>query len=137
VVNGGCSGENIAPVEIDGIMLSHKDVAEAVSFGVPDEMYGQEIHAAVILKPNAQVTEKELQQYIATKVAKFKVPKKVTTVPEFVCWKKVNYGRFILQRKFQRRRRGKCRGPRFRRRSLSLTKQRQNFDCVGVQKDMS
>jgi acyl-CoA synthetase (AMP-forming)/AMP-acid ligase II len=79
VVNRGVSGENIAPVEIDGIMLSHKDVAEAVSFGVPDEMYGQEIHAAVVLKANAHVTEKELQKYIATKVAKFKVPKKVST----------------------------------------------------------
>src|SRR5277367_6215095 len=73
-------------------MLSHKDVAEAVSFGVPDEMYGQEIHAAVILKPNAQVTEKELQQYIATKVAKFKVPKKVSPVPAFVFGRRLIVG---------------------------------------------
>jgi acyl-CoA synthetase (AMP-forming)/AMP-acid ligase II len=41
-------------------------------------MYGQEIHAAVILKANAHVTEKELQSYIATKITKFKVPKKVS-----------------------------------------------------------
>jgi oxalate---CoA ligase len=68
-------------VEVDGVMLSHKDVAEAVSFGVPNEMYGQEIHAAVVLKANANVTENDLQKYIATKVAKFKVPKKV-----FISW---------------------------------------------------
>lgn len=74
----GGSGEKVAPVEVDGVMLSHKDVAEAVSFGVPDEMYGQEIHAAVVLKVKAHVTEKELQSYIATKITKFKVPKKVS-----------------------------------------------------------
>ena len=72
-----CRGEKIAPVEIDGILLSHKAVSEAVCFGVPDEMFGQEIHAAVVLKQGSEVTEKELQSYIAEKAAKFKVPKKV------------------------------------------------------------
>jgi len=70
-------GENIAPVEIDGILLSHKDVAEAVCFGVADAIFGQEIHAAVVLKQGSTVTEKELQSYIAEKVTKFKVPKKI------------------------------------------------------------
>jgi acyl-CoA synthetase (AMP-forming)/AMP-acid ligase II len=73
------SGENIAPVEIDGILLSHKAVAEAVCFGVPDEIFGQEIHAAVVLKQGSKVTEKELQSYVAEKVTKFKVPKKVVS----------------------------------------------------------
>jgi len=77
-------GEKIAPAEIDGILLSHKAVAEAVCFGVPDEIFGQEIHAAVVLKPGSKVTEKELQSYIAEKVTKFKVPKKVN----FVCYRK-------------------------------------------------
>lgn len=64
-------------MEVDGVMLSHKDVAEAVSFGVPDDMYGQEIHAAVVLKSDAQVSEKQLQEYVRSKLAKFKIPKKV------------------------------------------------------------
>ena len=72
-----CRGEKIAPVEVDGILLSHESVSEAVCFAVPDEMYGQEIHAAVVLKQGKQVIEKELQEYIGTKVAKFKIPKKV------------------------------------------------------------
>jgi oxalate---CoA ligase len=61
-------------------MLSHKAVSEAVSFAVPDEIYGQEIHAAIVLRPNAHITERDLQTYIATKVAKFKVPKKVNNL---------------------------------------------------------
>jgi len=70
-------GEKIAPVEIDGILLSHEAVAEAVCFAVPDKMYGQEIHAAVVLKQGKHVEEKELQEWVAKKAAKFKVPKKV------------------------------------------------------------
>ena len=70
-------GEKIAPVEVDGILLSHEAVSEAVCFAVPDEMYGQEIHAAVVLKQGKKVTEKELQEYVAKKAARFKVPKKV------------------------------------------------------------
>lgn len=40
-------------------------------------MFGQEIHAAVVLKQGSNVTEKELQSYVADKAVKFKVPKKV------------------------------------------------------------
>lgn len=75
--NVNCRGEKIAPVQIDGILLSHKAVSEAVCFAVPDEMFGQEIHAAVVLKQGFNVTEKELRSYVAEKVVKFKVPKKV------------------------------------------------------------
>jgi acyl-CoA synthetase (AMP-forming)/AMP-acid ligase II len=74
LINRG--GEKISPIELDSIMLSHPKIAEAVSFGVPDDMYGQEVHAAVVLKPGVQTTEKELQQYCAEKMAKFKVPKR-------------------------------------------------------------
>jgi oxalate---CoA ligase len=72
------SGEKIAPVEVDGILLSHEAVGEAVSFAVPDDMYGQEIHAAVVLKAGKEVSEKGLMEYVGSKLAKFKVPKKVT-----------------------------------------------------------
>ncbi|KAI8096486.1 uncharacterized protein BX664DRAFT_355844 [Halteromyces radiatus] len=73
LINRG--GEKISPLELDSILLSHPSVAEAVSFGVPDEMYGQEVHAAVVLK--SSTTEKELQDYVNSKVAKFKVPKRI------------------------------------------------------------
>jgi oxalate---CoA ligase len=64
------------------VLLSHEAVAEAVCFAVPDEMYGQEIHTAVVVKQGKKVAEKELQQYVAKKVAKFKIPKKVLSLEE-------------------------------------------------------
>lgn len=78
LINRG--GEKISPLEIDAILLSHPSVAEAVSFGVPSEMYGQEVHAAVVLKSSSKhsaAVEKELQDHVQSKVAKFKVPKRI------------------------------------------------------------
>ncbi|CEG67836.1 Putative YBR222Cp-like protein (Fragment) [Rhizopus microsporus] len=79
LINRG--GEKISPIELDGVLLSHPKVAEAVSFGVPDEMYGQEVHATVVLKAGVKDDEKsierELQAYCQSKLAKFKVPKRI------------------------------------------------------------
>ncbi|KAK9463565.1 uncharacterized protein V1516DRAFT_694060 [Lipomyces oligophaga] len=75
LINRG--GEKIAPVELDGIMLEHPAVSEAVAFAVPDELYGQEVHAAIVLKPGAKASEADLKQFLASRVAKFKVPKKI------------------------------------------------------------
>ncbi|KAI9480508.1 MAG: hypothetical protein EXX96DRAFT_481277 [Benjaminiella poitrasii] len=78
LINRG--GEKISPIELDSILLSNPEVAEAVSFGVPDDMYGQEVHAAVVMK-NSGVDEKQverdLQTFCASKMAKFKVPKRI------------------------------------------------------------
>lgn len=37
------SGEKISPIEVDAVLLSHADIAQAVAFGVPDEKYGEEV----------------------------------------------------------------------------------------------
>ncbi|KAG2191965.1 hypothetical protein INT47_006975 [Mucor saturninus] len=78
LINRG--GEKISPIELDSVMLSHPKIAEAVSFAVPDEMYGQEVHAAVVLKSGVQddpkSIERELIAYCQSKLAKFKVPKR-------------------------------------------------------------
>ncbi|CAG61482.1 uncharacterized protein GVI51_K06699 [Nakaseomyces glabratus] len=75
LINRG--GEKISPIELDGVMLSHPKVDEAVCFGVPDEMYGQVVHAAVVLKKGEKMTYDELTAYMQDKVAKFKIPAKV------------------------------------------------------------
>lgn len=73
-------GENISPREIDEVLLKHPAVSEAVSFGVPSKMYGEEVAAAVVLK--AESTEAELIGYCKTMMADFKVPKVVYIVNE-------------------------------------------------------
>ncbi|KAK3904098.1 hypothetical protein C8A05DRAFT_13997 [Staphylotrichum tortipilum] len=75
LINKG--GEKISPIELDNVLARHPAVAEAVSFAIPDEMYGQEVAVAVVKKPGAKLGEDELRAWVGEKLAKFKVPKKV------------------------------------------------------------
>jgi acyl-CoA synthetase (AMP-forming)/AMP-acid ligase II len=75
LINKG--GEKISPIELDNTLVQHSAVGEAVSFAIDDEMYGQEIGVAVVLKEGEKLTEKELIAWMRDKVAKFKVPKRV------------------------------------------------------------
>ncbi|KAJ9156645.1 Acetyl-CoA synthetase-like protein [Pleurostoma richardsiae] len=75
LINKG--GEKISPIELDNVLARHEAVAEAVSFAIPDEMYGQEVAVAVVLKPGKRLAPEELQKWVGEKVAKFKVPKKI------------------------------------------------------------
>jgi acyl-CoA synthetase (AMP-forming)/AMP-acid ligase II len=71
------AGEKISPIELDNVVDRHPAVSEAVSFAVPDELYGQEVGVAIVLKPGASLGQDELRAWVADKLAKFKVPKKV------------------------------------------------------------
>ena len=55
-------------------------MSEAVSFAIPDEMYGQEVAVAVVLNPGQKLNADELKAWVADKLAKFKVPKKVCLI---------------------------------------------------------
>jgi acyl-CoA synthetase (AMP-forming)/AMP-acid ligase II len=80
LINRG--GEKISPLEVDAALLEHPAVAEAVCFGVPDEKYGEEVHAAVVLK--VTVTVEEIQVFCRERLADFKVPRRLyitTQVP--------------------------------------------------------
>lgn len=75
LINKG--GEKISPIEIDNTLAQHPAIAEVVSFAIPDPgHYGEDIGVAVVAK-DASLTEDSLKAWAATKVAKFKVPKKV------------------------------------------------------------
>lgn len=75
LINKG--GEKISPIELDNVLAQQPAVSEAVSFALPDDMYGQDIGVAIVLKDGAKLTEDELKDYMREKVAKFKVPKRV------------------------------------------------------------
>ena len=72
-------GEKISPVELDNIIAGHHAVADAVSFAIDDEMYGQDVGAAVILKEGKTMSAKDLQKWMREKVAPNKIPKKVSS----------------------------------------------------------
>ena len=75
-------GEKIAPREIDEVLMRHPAVAEAVTFGVPHQSWGEEVAAAVVLK--GEVGKKELADFCRQHLADFKVPRQfffVTDIP--------------------------------------------------------
>jgi acyl-CoA synthetase (AMP-forming)/AMP-acid ligase II len=76
LINRG--GEKISPREIDDALLAHPAVAEAVCFGIPNRVYGEEVAAAVVLHGSA--TEAELTAHCRSSLADFKCPKTIYIV---------------------------------------------------------
>jgi acyl-CoA synthetase (AMP-forming)/AMP-acid ligase II/acyl carrier protein len=77
IINRG--GEKVAPREVEEVLLQHPAVAQALVFAMPDKTLGQEVAAAVVVR-DASVTEKQLRQSVAARLAYFKVPRRVITV---------------------------------------------------------
>ena len=75
-------GENIAPREIDEVLLRHSAVLDAAAVGVPDKHYGQEIMACVILRAGHTCTEEELRAFCAEHLGKFRTPRSIRFVAE-------------------------------------------------------
>nr|KMM73454.1 O-succinylbenzoate-CoA ligase [Coccidioides posadasii RMSCC 3488] len=75
LINKG--GEKISPIELDNVITQNPHVAETVSFAIPDQIYGEDIGVAVVLKKRGSISEDALKAELAPKVAKFKVPKKI------------------------------------------------------------
>jgi oxalate---CoA ligase len=80
VINRG--GEKVAPAEVDVALLAHPDVAEAAAFGIPDGRLGEEVAAAVVLKPGGMATGRELRRSVASRLAPHKIPRRIWFVDE-------------------------------------------------------
>jgi fatty-acyl-CoA synthase len=76
-------GENVYPREIEEFLYKHPDVADVQVIGVPDERYGEELMAWVVLRPGATLTGDALKQYCRERIARFKTPRYVKFVTEF------------------------------------------------------
>jgi long-chain acyl-CoA synthetase len=78
IVSGGV---NIFPREIEEVLLRHPAVLEAAVFGVPDERWGEAVHAIVALHAGATAAEGDLIAFCSDSVARFKLPKRVEFAP--------------------------------------------------------
>ncbi|WP_447828427.1 AMP-binding protein, partial [Aeromonas hydrophila] len=76
-------GENIYPREIEERLYDHPAVQDAAVFGVDSERYGEEVCAWVKLRPRQDVSEEELKQFLAARIAYFKVPRYIRFVEEY------------------------------------------------------
>jgi len=70
-------GENVFAKEVEDAFLTHPKVQEIAVFGLPDEKWGEKIHAAVVLKPGEESTEDEMMAYGKEKLPGYKRPKVV------------------------------------------------------------
>ena len=76
-------GENVYPREIEEFLYTHDAISDAAVYGVPDPRYGEAVTVSVILRDGASLTEDELREYCADKIAHYKVPKYVLFVDAF------------------------------------------------------
>ncbi|MEO5725238.1 MAG: AMP-binding protein, partial [Ilumatobacteraceae bacterium] len=70
-------GENVYSIEVENAIASHPAVAQVAVFGIPNETWGEEVHAVVVLNEGATATEDELRQYARDSIAGYKVPKSI------------------------------------------------------------
>jgi acyl-CoA synthetase (AMP-forming)/AMP-acid ligase II len=76
-------GENIAPAEIEDVLLLHPDVDDAVVVGVPDDEWGQRIEAAVVPRPGAIVDPGALRDHVRGRLRSSKTPDYIA------CWREL------------------------------------------------
>jgi acyl-CoA synthetase (AMP-forming)/AMP-acid ligase II len=75
IINRG--GEKISPREIDEVLMDHPAVLQVVTFGIPHAKLGEEVGAVVVLREGMTATEQQLREFVASRVADFKVPRKL------------------------------------------------------------
>ena len=80
LINRG--GEKISPREVDEILLDHPAVEQAVTFALPHDKLGEDVAAAVVLRDGKTVDERGLRDFCATRLADFKVPRKIVFLAE-------------------------------------------------------
>ena len=80
IINRG--GEKIAPLEVDEALLAHEAVAQACTFAMPHARLGEDVAAAVVLVDGAEVTDRDLRDFVAERLADFKTPRRFAFVDE-------------------------------------------------------
>ncbi len=76
-------GENIYPREVEEFLYTHRAIADVQVVGVPDEKYGEELCAWVVVRDGEAITEDEVREFCRGRLAHFKVPRYVLIVSEF------------------------------------------------------
>ena len=75
-------GENIYPREIEEVLYTHPAVAEVAVVGVPDDYWGEQVAAMLTLKPGPAPSAEDLRAFVASQLARHKVPSQWYVLPE-------------------------------------------------------
>ena len=79
VINRG--GQKVSPVEVERVLLSYPDVAQAVVFPITHTRLGEDVAAAVVLRAEAKISSQKLRRFASEHLARFKVPGLIRFVP--------------------------------------------------------
>jgi len=80
LINRG--GEKISPYEVERALLLHPSITEAAAFSVPHPRWGENVAAAVVLKPETNPSTQDIKTFLADHLAPFKIPQHVFVVPQ-------------------------------------------------------
>ena len=80
IINRG--GEKISPREVDEVLMDHPAVAQVVTFAIPHDKLGEDVGAVVVLKEGKAATDRELRDFVGTRLADYKVPRKILFMDE-------------------------------------------------------
>jgi acyl-CoA synthetase (AMP-forming)/AMP-acid ligase II len=75
-------GENIYPSEVEGVLGAHSAVMDVAVIGVPDDKWGEAVHAVVVLHPGRDATEAQMLGWCQDRIAAYKRPRSVVFVAE-------------------------------------------------------
>ena len=74
IVSGG---ENVYSSEVENAISSHPDVAQVAAIGIPDDTWGEAVHAIVVLEAGCSASEEDLIEHARDSIAGYKVPKSI------------------------------------------------------------
>jgi acyl-CoA synthetase (AMP-forming)/AMP-acid ligase II len=80
IINRG--GEKISPREVDEVLMDMPAIAQVVTFAMPHDKLGEEVAAAVVLREGNSASEQAIRDFAATRLADFKVPRKILILDE-------------------------------------------------------
>ncbi len=80
IINRG--GEKISPREVDEVLITHPNVAQAVTFSIPHKTLGEDVAAALVLIDEKENTKIDFQDFLKTRLTNFKIPKTIIIVKE-------------------------------------------------------
>ena len=75
-------GENVYSVEVENAIASHPAVAQVAVIGIPHDVWGEAVHAVVVLREGTSADERELIEHARASIAGYKVPKSIAIRPE-------------------------------------------------------
>jgi fatty-acyl-CoA synthase len=93
-------GENIYPAEIEAFLYTHPDIREVQVFGLPDEKYGEQVAAWVLLAENATPTEESIREYCEGQITHFKIPRYIKFVDEYPMTVTGKMQKFVMREEY-------------------------------------